>query len=73
MKETIAQTHTSSPDVVISQFDTPAVAEDEQSRKRTRDADESMSPVQRRINALQANVAALEYEHKMQNSAKLLV
>jgi hypothetical protein len=65
-----AQTREVSQEDAVPQAEILAVCENEQSRKRKRDADESMSPVQRKINALRADLAALEHEHKMQKLCK---
>ena len=54
----------------VLQTETLAPCENEQSRKRRRDSDESISPIQQKINTLRADLAALEQEHKMQKLCK---
>jgi antitoxin component of RelBE/YafQ-DinJ toxin-antitoxin module len=54
----------------VLQTETLAACENEQSRKRRRDSDESISPIQQKINTLRADLAALEQEHKMQKLCK---
>jgi hypothetical protein len=63
---TSAQTRNVSQEDTVPQTDVPADCENEQSQKRKRDADESMSSVQQKIDALRADLAALEHEHEMQ-------
>jgi hypothetical protein len=65
-----AQTRDVSQEGAIPQADSSAECRNEQLRKRKRDADESISLVQRKINALRADLAALEHEHKMQKLCK---
>jgi hypothetical protein len=57
-----AQTREVSQEDAVPQADVSTACENEQSRKRKRDADESMSPVQRKINALRADLATLVYD-----------
>lgn len=63
---TSAQTRNVSQEDTVPQTDVPADCGNEQSQKRKRDADESMSSVQQKIDALRADLAALEHEHEMQ-------
>jgi hypothetical protein len=63
---TSAQTRNVSQENTVPQTDVPADCGNEQSQKGKRDADESMSSVQQKIDALRANLAALEHEHEMQ-------
>lgn len=65
-----AQTREVSQENAVPQADVSTACENEQSRKRKRDADESMSLVQRKINALRADLATLEHEHEMQKLCK---
>jgi hypothetical protein len=54
----------------MSQLETSVVGENEQSRKRKRSLDGSMSPIQRQINNLRADLAKLEHEQEMQKICK---
>jgi hypothetical protein len=63
---TSAQTRNVSQEDTVPQTDVPADCGDEQSQKRKRDADESIISVQQKIDALRADLAALEHEHEMQ-------
>jgi hypothetical protein len=66
----IAQTRELPQESTVLQIEASAAGENERSRKRSRDSDESMSPTQQKINALRADLAALEHEHKMQKLCK---
>lgn len=66
----IAQTREVPEESTVLQIEASAAGENERSRKRRRDSDESISPTQQKINALRADLAALEHEHKMQKLCK---
>lgn len=70
LNETIAQKHVPSLDDVVSQSDTLVDGENEQSRKRKRGREGIISPIQRQINDLRADLAKLEHEHQMQKIYK---
>jgi hypothetical protein len=70
MTSRTVKTRDSSQEDAAPQADGSANCENEQSRKRKRDADKSMSPVHQKINALRADLAVLEHEHKMQKLCK---
>jgi len=70
LSDRIAQTREVFQKGAVPQAEISAACENEQSRKRKHNADKSMSPVQRKINALRADLAALEHEHKMQKLCK---
>jgi hypothetical protein len=64
------RTNVSSEDDTVLQDDTSVVRENEQSRKWKHSEEGSMSPIQRKINTLRADLAKLEQEHKMQKPCK---
>jgi hypothetical protein len=66
----IAPTREIPEESTVLQIQASAASENEQSRKRRRDSDESISLIQQKINALRADLAALEQEHKMQKLCK---
>ena len=70
LTDRIAQTREVSQEDAVPQAGISAAGENEQSRKRKRDSDENMSPLQRKINALRVDLAALEHEHKIQKLCK---
>jgi hypothetical protein len=65
-------THTNVPSLegVMSQLDTSVIGENKQSRKRKRSLERSISPIQRQINNLRADLAKLEHEQEMQKICK---
>ena len=70
MTDRTGRTQELSRDNTVSQAETSAACDSEQSQKRKRSIYESMSPVQQKINALRADLATLEHEHKMQKLCK---
>ena len=65
-----ARTNVASEDDTVLQDDASVVREKEQPRKRKRSEEGSMSPTQRKINTLRADLAKLEQEHAMQKICK---
>ncbi len=55
---------------IVLQIKALAASKNKQLQKQRRDLDESISLIQQKINALQADLAALEHEHKMQKLCK---
>jgi hypothetical protein len=70
LNETSTHTNVPSLEGVMSQLDTSVIGENEQSRKRKRSLERSMSPIQRQINNLRTDLAELEHEQEMQKICK---
>jgi hypothetical protein len=66
----IAQTREVPKESIVLQIKVLAAGKNKRLQKRRRDLDESISLTQQKINALRADLAALEHEHKMQKLCK---